>query len=179
MHMLTDAMFFVEMISKQYILFAPSYDNDTPGTTILTAASLGWRSTGFELNPTLFFISSLRRFFSSKSIKNNSQLVLGDMFVNRISKDRLQQANCVMIFGVKPLMPQIAELVQRECQPGCFLMSYRFRVPLMNEKKNATKTTNSDKDSNVQSNESLLDADLIYDEEEMRIYELNGGCGKK
>lgn len=167
-------------ISKQYSFFARPYDNNTTGTTILTAASLGWRSTGFELNPTLFFVSSLRRLFSSKSIKNNSQLVLGDMFVNRIAKDKLQQANCVMIFGVKPLMPQISELVQRECQSGCFLMSYRFRVPLMNE-KNATKTTNinSERDDNVQSNKSLLHADLIYDEEEMRIYELNDGCGKK
>ena len=139
------------------------------GTTILASASLGWRSTGLELNPSLWLFSSIRRILCSS--RQNSQFVFGDMFANRISKERLTQADCVMIFGVKPLMPMISELVQDQCKHGCYLMSYRFRVPLLNE-KNAK--SNNVMDSGTEINKSLLDADLIYDEEEMRIYELNG-----
>ena len=136
------------------------------GSTILTAASLQWKATGFELNPTLWFISSIRRLFSSSQIRNNSSIVLGDMFTNKIAKERLQQSNCVMIFGVKSLMPQIATLVQNQCQPGCYLISYRFKVPLLSEKK--TSGENDGKD-----NANLLDATLIHEKEEMRIYQLN------
>jgi len=138
------------------------------GSTILTAASLQWKATGFELNPTLWFISSIRRLFSTSQIRNNSSIVLGDMFTNKIAKERLQQSNCVMIFGVKSLMPQIASLVQNQCQPGCYLLSYRFKVPLLSEKK-TSGVNDEEKD-----NDNLLDASLIHDdEEEMRIYQLN------
>jgi len=137
------------------------------GTTILTAASLQWKATGFELNPTLWFISSIRRLFSTSQIRNNSQIILGDMFTNKIAKERLQQSNCVMIFGVKSLMPQIATLVQNQCQPGCYLLSYRFKVPLLSEKKTSGVV------SEAKDNDNLLDATLIHDEEEMRIYQLN------
>ena len=122
------------------------------GGTILTAASLQWKTTGFELNPTLWFISSIRRLFSTSQIRNNSRIVLGDMFTNKIAKEKLQQSNCVMIFGVKSLMPQIASLVQNQCQPGCYLLSYRFKVPLLSEKKT------SDVVSETKDNANLLDA---------------------
>ena len=137
------------------------------GSTILTAASLQWKATGFELNPTLWFISSIRRLFSTSQIRNNSQIILGDMFTNKIAKEKLQKSNCVMIFGVKSLMPQIASLVQNQCQPGCYLLSYRFKVPLLSEKKT------SDVVSEAKDNANLLDATCIHDEEEMRIYQLN------
>ena len=160
--------------AKQQLNFVDLGSGD--GTTILASASLGWRSTGLELNPSLWLFSSIRRILcSSKKIRQNSQFVLGDMFANRIAKERLNQADCVMIFGVKPLMPMISELVQSQCKAGCYLMSYRFRVPLLNE-KNAK--SNSVTDSGNEINKSLLDADLIYDEEEMRIYELNGHDNK-
>ena len=137
------------------------------GTTILTAASLQWRATGFELNPTLWIISSIRRLFSTSQIRNNSSIVLGDMFTNKIAKERLQQSNCVMIFGVRSLMPQIATLVQHHCQPGCYLLSYRFKVPLLSERKTSGVV------SEAKDNDNLLDARIIHDEEEMRIYRLN------
>mmetsp|Transcript_3272 Transcript_3272/g.7246 ORF Transcript_3272/g.7246 Transcript_3272/m.7246 type:complete len:257 (+) Transcript_3272:2149-2919(+) len=146
------------------------------GTAILAAASHGWNATGLELNPTLWFISSMRRLFSPKTIRHNSQLVLGDMFQNKIAKERLKGADCVMIFGVKSLMPKIADLVQRECQQGSCLMSYRFRVPLLVDVKDAQKTnSDANRGKDVSVNDSLggINASLIYDEEEMRIYELN------
>ena len=147
------------------------------GTTILAAASLGWNATGMELNPTLWFVSSIRRIFSPRTIRRNSQLVMGDMFENEIAKKRLQGANCVMIFGVKPLMPKIADLVQRECRPGCLLMSYRFRVPLLADEKSIVRKDggeNHEKGGSVKTS-SLggINATLIYDEQEMRIYEID------
>ena len=155
------------------------------GTAVLTAASLGYNATGFELNSTLWLLSSLRRIFSTdKLIRSNSRFILGDMFQNDTAKTSLRHADCVMIFGVNSLMPQIATLVQRECcRPGCLIMSYRFRVPLHSsfsvEKDDAFKTDQSfDKVGNGEIVRPPLvvggvDATLIYDEEEMRIYKLN------
>lgn len=151
------------------------------GTAILAAASDGWNATGLELNPTLWFISSLRRLFSRSNVRSNSQFVMGDMFKNAIAKERLRDANCVMIFGVRSMMPQIANLVRGECRTGCFLMSYRFRVPLLADLKmiaNNNVNYDDEKDdggggnNNVSSLDGGIDASLIYDEEEMRIYEL-------
>ncbi|KAL7439367.1 hypothetical protein ACHAXM_009619 [Skeletonema potamos] len=125
------------------------------GTAVLAAASLGWRATGIEMNPTLWFVSSIRRLLTNnKESRINSQLKIGDMFDASTSQSILQKANCTMIFGVAPLMPRIANLIERECQPGCWIMSYRFRVPLATSRLGG------------------IHAALIYDEEEMRIYEL-------
>ena len=154
-----------QLIRKNEKLFVDLGSGD--GSTILTAASLEWRATGFELNPTLWFISSVRRLFSTSQIRNNSSIVLGDMFTNKIAKEKLQQSNCVMIFGVKSLMPQIATLVQNHCHPGCYLISYRFKVPLLSEKKTSGVV------SDAKDNDNLLDASLIDDEDEMRIYQLS------
>ena len=146
------------------------------GTAVLAAASLGWNATGLELNPSLWIISSIRRVFSaSKEIRSNSQFVFGDMFQNEVARKRLQGANCVMIFGVQSLMPKIAALVQNECRPGCYLMSYRFRVPLLltDDEETAAESIGGGKHEK-KGNDSFagINASLIYDEEEMRIYEL-------
>ncbi len=142
------------------------------GTAVLAASSLGWRATGIEMNPTLWLISSIRRLLcNNKKIRINSQLKIGDMFAASVSQSSLRNANCTMIFGVTPLMPRIADLIERECQPGCWIMSYRFRVPL-------AKSGNDDEVKNAKDQASKgggggIHASLIYDEEEMRIYELN------
>jgi hypothetical protein len=140
------------------------------GTAVLTAAALGYNAIGFELNPTLWLISSLRRILSTnRTIRSQSRFILGDMFHNEIAKTSLRDADCVMIFGVNSLMPQIARLVQRECcRPGCLLMSYRFRVPL----HSSSSIEKDDAATNAQRADGV-EANLIYDEEEMRIYELN------
>ena len=146
------------------------------GTAVLAAASLGWNATGLELNPTLWIISSIRRVFSaSKEIRSNSQFVYGDIFENEVARKRLQGADCVMIFGVQSLMPKIAALVQGGCRPGCYLMSYRFRVPLLigDDEEVAREKAGGGKHEK-KGNDSFagMNASLIYDEEEMRIYEL-------
>eukprot|EP00986_Skeletonema_menzelii_P000700 scaffold203_cov149-Skeletonema_menzelii.AAC.5 len=141
------------------------------GTAVLAASSLGWRATGIEMNPTLWLISSIRRLLSNnKKIRTNSELKIGDMFSASISQTSLRNANCTMIFGVAPLMPRIANLIERECQPGCWIMSYRFRVPLNSGNHGEEKNK---KDQASVGGSGGIQASLIYDEEEMRIYELN------
>ena len=139
------------------------------GTAILAAASQGYKATGFELNSSLWIISSLRRLLSRH--RSNAQFVLGDMFGAK-SRKILRSADIVMIFGVKPLMPKIAKLVHVECRPGSYLFAYRFPVPLdTHGKKSGEQTREMDQASGI-------DAELIYDEEEMRIYQLGSGNGQ-
>lgn len=165
------------------------------GTAVLTASKLGWHSTGIEMNSTLWLISSIRRLVSiatfstmtttsssnnNKEINNSIQFKLGDMFNPTISRECLHTANAVMIFGVQPLMSQISKLIESECQPGCYLMSYRFRIPLVsNNNVDDDKNQEEGKKTRVENNKEEGDtgcgihASLIYDEEEMRIYELH------
>lgn len=139
------------------------------GTAVLSAASLGWRAVGIEMNPTLWFLSSVRRLLNTdKKARINSQLKIGDMFDPSTSQSILPSANCTMIFGVAPLMPRIANLIEKECQPGCWIMSYRFRVPLAKDIDDQAKVLHP----------AGINASLIYDEEEMRIYELNDSVDK-
>lgn len=173
------------IVQKRQLHFVDLGSGD--GTAVLTASKLGWHSTGIEMNSTLWLISSIRRLFSiatsitssDKEIRStNCEFKLGDMFNPTISRECLNNADSVMIFGVQPLMSQISKLIESECQPGCFLMSYRFRIPLAS---NSDASCDDDKDegkrirveSNKEENAGGIHASLIYDEEEMRIYELH------
>ncbi|KAL3800899.1 hypothetical protein ACHAW5_002050 [Stephanodiscus triporus] len=187
------------------------------GTSVLAAASLGWHATGLEMNPTLWLVSRMRRLcmFPPRSAeRERSEFVLGDMFGGRsggggvggvVTGALLRDADVVMVFGVAPLMPRIADLVMGSCRPGCLLMSYRFRVPLLppsSSSSSAAAATDIGKggvpstastavvdapgggamkdggpivdgsSSSSSSSGGCIDATLIYDEEEMRIYEL-------
>mmetsp|Transcript_21468 Transcript_21468/g.26339 ORF Transcript_21468/g.26339 Transcript_21468/m.26339 type:complete len:270 (-) Transcript_21468:33-842(-) len=153
------------------------------GETVLAAASSGWKSTGIELNSTLWGLSSIRRLFSSKHIRQDSNFIWGDMWSQSI-----YDADAVMIFGVKPLMPMIAKKVSNECRPGTYILSYRFLIPCITTNRDQNGSTlnksssNSferkknnvdgcDVDADVDDGKKL-NADLIYNKEDMRIYEL-------
>jgi hypothetical protein len=181
------------------------------GTSVLAAASLGWHATGVEMNPTLWLVSRFRRLcLSPPAVRERSEFLLCDMFGSGgVVRGALRNADVVMVFGVAPLMPRIADLVMGGCRPGCLLMSYRFRMPLLTPSSpssasavaasaaaidigevgvptRATTTVVAPggggmKDrgpivdgsfSSYSSSGGYIDATLIYDEEEMRIYEL-------
>jgi len=124
------------------------------GEAVLAAASAGWDATGVEMNPTLWLVSQIRRIFSPSHVRQKSRFILGDLF-----KHNVQSADAVMIFGVQPLMPRIAAKIAKECEATC-VMSYRFRIPLQEEEK-----TSGDTDT--------LNATLIFDDEEMRVWEID------
>ena len=179
------------IVKKRQLHFVDLGSGD--GTAVLTASKLGWHSTGIEMNSTLWLVSSIRRLFSiATSITSNnketggrySNFKLGDMFNPSISHEHLHTADSVMIFGVQPLMSQISKLIESECPSGCFLMSYRFRIPLASNNNDTNTSFDNDKDqeevkktqvesNKEESNGSGIHASLIYDEEEMRIYELH------
>lgn len=134
------------------------------GTAVFASASQGWQATGMELNPTLWFLSSLRRLSHPRDVRIRSSFIWGDMFSR---SDVLRKADCVMVFGVTPLMPRIAQMVQKECRPGTCIMSYRFRVPLLVAETPESEISDDSKGQEVRG----ISASLIYDHEEMRIYE--------
>ena len=133
------------------------------GEAVLAAAEAGWTAVGIEMNPTLWLISQLRRLWSPAEVRQRSRFVLGDMF----AKHRICSADAVMVFGVRPLMPRIADKISAECDGGTFVMSYRFRIPTVG---NVSDDNGGNDD---RSNEGKLDAEMVFDEDEMRILEMS------
>lgn len=122
------------------------------GEAVYQAARLGYRAIGIELNFTMWAFSSVRRqVFWSKEEKANSTL----LWRNFLDYD-LADANTVMIFGVTPLMKPLSQKIAAECQPGTEILSYRFGIPLAHPQRKETW--------------DLLNADIVYDQQEMRIY---------
>lgn len=138
------------------------------GETVLAAASAGWRATGIELNSTLWAISSIRRLsLSQPMVRRQCNFLWGDMW-----KEPIHDADAVMIFGVTPLMGKIAEKIASECRPGTFVMSYRFHIPI-NSTSGAHSTINGCRSSVGNRHAGSLGADLIYEKDEMRIYQMH------
>jgi len=83
-------------------------------------------------------------------------------------------------------MSQIANKIQSECKPGTYIMSYRFLIPTTTTTTTSTSFIQSTSNQNVNTKEfnhistnthddvhdSTLNATLIYDKDEMRIYQL-------
>jgi hypothetical protein len=128
------------------------------GEAVLQAAKVGSfpKAIGFELNWTLWLISQCRRLTWPRSIRARTEFRRTDFFHSKLPDD----TSTVMIFGVTPLMRPLSEKLAQECSGGTHVLSYRFRLP--------TITTARDGTGN------LLNAELIYDEEEMRIYRVQG-----
>jgi hypothetical protein len=119
------------------------------GEAVYQAAKLGYRAIGVELNFTLWAFSSFRRqLFWSASEKERSTFIWSNFFNYNIG-----HANTVMIFGVTPLMKSLSQKIVEDCNPGTDVLSYRFAIPLAYDEE-----------------PDLLKADIIYDEQEMRIY---------
>ena len=112
-------------------------------------ARLGYNAVGIELNFTLWAFSSIRRrLFWSVEERERSSFILGNFF-----DYNLNRSNTVMIFGVSPLMESLSRKIAAECQPGTDILSYRFGLPLATDRESG-----------------LVNAELVYDEQEMRIY---------
>lgn len=115
-------------------------------------------ATGVELNSTLWLLSNLRRLFWNADQRARSSFVCRDFW-----KSHLQTIDTILIFGVQPLMVPLSVKLAKECRPGTHVLSYRFPLPLRGSSPPTTATTND--------GPLLLHAKLVYDKEEMRIYE--------
>jgi hypothetical protein len=123
------------------------------GEALYQASQMGYpKVIGYELNWTLWGISQLRRILFWDTQKRRSiQILQRDFFLSALPQDTCT----VMVFGVIPLMKPLSAKLARETRPGVHVLSYRFPLPLKDE-----------------FNTDLLQAKLIYDQEEMRIYKV-------
>jgi hypothetical protein len=122
------------------------------GETLYQAADVGYRAVGYELNSTLWFLSSVRRMTWPHRVYTS--IHYGDFFQTKLP----QETKVVMMFGVTPLMAKLSAKLNKELEVGGHIMSYRFELP--------TGTCDADND--------LVQATLVYDLEEMRIYQVQG-----
>ena len=144
------------------------------------------KCVGIELNTTLYLWSYWRRMmFWTRSEQLRSQFLCRNMFqlnnhtTNNTNKNNppqlqwIRQSDTIMIFGIPSLMVPLSQLLaQHQCQSGTYVLCYRFPLPTMN-------IGNRHKNKNIQDSKesvdtTLLSAQLIYDQEEMRIYECTG-----
>lgn len=110
------------------------------------------QAIGIELNWTLCTLSRIRRlFFWDGRLRRRSRFLRGDLFSHSLA-----HADTCLIFGVTPLMEPISRKLARECAPGTHVLAYRFKLPLhTTEQRDGPK---------------LLNAEIVYDAEEMRVY---------
>lgn len=119
------------------------------GEAVYQAAKLGYTAIGVELNFTLWAFSSLRRaLFWSSFERERSTFVWSNFF-----DYNLKDANTIFLFGVAPMMKSLSQKIKSEVKPKTDILSYRFALPLADDGENG-----------------LLEADIIYDRQEMRIY---------
>jgi hypothetical protein len=119
------------------------------GEAVFQAAKLGYQAYGYELNYTLYLLSQLRRRFCwSRQEQKLTHFFCRDFFQSTFPP----HTSVVMIFGVTPLMKPLSE---RLCvEPHLeHVLSYRFALPV--------------------NQPGLLQAEIVYDVEEMRVYRVN------
>ena len=108
------------------------------------------------------------------------------------SNYNLKEANTIMIFAVPRTMPILGRKIQSECSYGTNIMAYRFKMPLAditspsskNEESAHTKQEDlscvTPSESDGEDEEDLrLRATCVYEQEEMRIYQMGEKFSKK
>jgi hypothetical protein len=136
------------------------------GEAVYQATRLGYsRAIGVELNWTLYALAQFRRlFFWSRDERSRSTFLCRNFFDFDVSA-----ADTVMVFGVTPLMKPLSEKIARECNAGTYVLSYRFQLPI---------AIRLERDKGDGSSDALY-ANVVYDEEEMRIYKCLGDTSTK
>lgn len=123
------------------------------GEAVYQATQVGYEhAIGIELNYTMWMIARIRRLFWSSDGRSRSQFVCTDMFSYNVSS-----ADTLMIFGVQPLMKPLSHKLAKECKAGTHILCYRFQMP--------TQSSSGD-------NSLLVNAAIVYNQEEMRIYKV-------
>jgi hypothetical protein len=149
------------------------------GTAVLAAAATQhFRATGLELNPTLYLISQWRRWTSPAPVRQNSSFSCRNFFHPQIHP-LFHRADVIMIFGVPSIMPQLSQTLKDQARPGTYVLSYRFRLAIQNPNESSKHVTQNGKADKRHTKEiisterdSFLLGQMVYDEEEMRIYKL-------
>jgi hypothetical protein len=156
-------------------------DNDRPASSARLEEHKHYHFTdcvGVELNSTLYLVSVLRRaLFWSHPIRQRSRFYCRDVWA--LPRHLVREADTIFLFGIPSLMPRLSHAMAHTWQirSGTFIVSYRFPLPVRDgtsKSVNATDILPIKSESNRVSEElpfPLLEAELVYSEDEMRIYE--------
>jgi hypothetical protein len=136
------------------------------GQAVYEAARLGYRAVGIEFNWTLWAVSSIRR----QLFWTPQEKLLSSFLCQDYHSYNLQNADTVMIFAIPRTMPVLGTKIQRECKPGTDILAYRFGIPLSGENEGLLTVNRTNDPIIDQYRNGRLYADLIYNEEDMRIY---------
>lgn len=137
------------------------------GQAVYEAARLGYRAIGIEFNWTLWALSQIRRhlFWTSQERQ------LSSFFRQDFHSYNLQHADTVMIFAIPKTMPILGSKIQMECSPGTNILAYRFGIPLAMDRHDDSESQASTPNNKKHDDEEIrLNADLIYERGDMRIY---------
>ena len=91
------------------------------GVAVLEAARRGLRSTGVELNLSLWLVSRLRALVQ----RSPARFVVGNLFEFDL---RPLSVDLVMVFGVVPIMGRIERKVAAETPPHALVISHKFKL---------------------------------------------------
>ena len=96
------------------------------GEVVVQAASEGMAASGFELNPSLVAISKLRWALARVSAApgGSARFVIGNLLEAPIGGE-----DVIMVFGVPPLMPLVADKLAKEAKDGSLVFCHRFPLP--------------------------------------------------
>lgn len=146
------------------------------GEAVYQATNLGYtRAIGIEFNWTLYCLSQFRRYiFWSADERRRSSFYCQNMF--HVSLDKLTESDTVMIFGVQSLMGQVSATLAKACKPGTHVIAYRFPLPIhyrANGGKHKENVCLNGEQSTQMGTKEFLDAKVIYEKDEIIVYECN------
>ncbi|XP_047538027.1 ATP synthase subunit C lysine N-methyltransferase [Vanessa atalanta] len=94
------------------------------GRIVLTAAKLGFKADGVELNPVLVYYSRI-------SALLNSQYRRATFYRRNLWKFDLMPYNNIVIFGVEQMMEDFEKKLIQEANDGTLVVACRFPLPNM------------------------------------------------
>ena len=97
------------------------------GRVAIAAARRGIRVVGYELNPLLWLIASVR----TLRYRDLVTMRLADFW-----NVKLNSCDGVFIFGIERIMPRLETKLQHELKGGTKVVSFTFRLPNSKEIKN-------------------------------------------
>jgi hypothetical protein len=131
------------------------------GEAVKQAVQMGYRrAVGVELNFTLYALAQFRRLF----FWTRDERARSNFFCRNLFHYDIKEADAVFFFGVTPLLIPISQKIAKECRAGTHVLAYRFPLPL--------STKHADNDDGDESETPYVK--LVFDEEEMRIYQCLG-----
>lgn len=96
------------------------------GVAVMAAAQRGMAADGVELNGVLVGLSKLRSLLASLSGRHRASGGSSAFWIGNLFEADVRGYDCILIFGVGPLMPRLSAKLRQEAKDGCVVVSHRF-----------------------------------------------------